>query len=56
MDEKMMILGRVLYTLDQIEVRGKQNMDKLLGCIQGVEHLKELLEQEKAVTADGNGD
>lgn len=31
------ILERVVYTLDTITVSGKDNMDKLLGCINALE-------------------
>lgn len=55
MDEKLTLLSRVLFTIDQIEVHGKKNMNMMLGTIQELERLKELLEQEKAVTADVNG-
>lgn len=47
MDENVRIITRVLYTLEQVEVRGKQNLDKLLGCMQALEALKESLAAEK---------
>lgn len=31
------ILERVVYTLDTITISGKDNMDKLLGCINALE-------------------
>ena len=47
------LLGKVVYTLDTIEIRGKQNMDRMLGCIQLLEHiannLPETCSEEKPV-------
>ena len=48
MDE-MTILNRALYTLNQVSVKGKENMNYLLGSIQELEHLKELLKNQKEV-------
>lgn len=47
MSECEKIISRVLYTLEQVEVRGKQNLDKLLGCMQALEVLKDSLAAEK---------
>lgn len=49
MTEEMIILNRVLYTLDQVQVNGKKNMNMLLGSIQELEKLKELLEKHGEV-------
>ena len=40
------ILDRLIYTLGTIEVKGKENMDALLGCILTLEQLKAKLSQE----------
>ena len=45
------ILDRLIYTLGTIEVKGKENMDALLGCILTLEQLKEKISQ-----AVNNGD
>lgn len=39
MEEIIATITRVIYTLNQVDVRGKDNMDKLLGCIQTMERL-----------------
>lgn len=48
MDE-MTILNRALYTLNQVSVEGKKNLNYLLGSIQELERLKELLEKKEGV-------
>lgn len=50
MAEALIIVDRVLYTLDQLEVHGKKNLSMLLGVTQEVEKLKAMLEQEKEAT------
>ena len=37
MDKQKLI--SILRTLNNIEVHGKQNMDRLLGCIQAIESM-----------------
>lgn len=37
------IIERVLITLNAVEVRGKSNMDKLLGCINALETVQDAL-------------
>lgn len=49
MNDELKILNRVLYTLDQVQVNGKRNMNMLLGSIQELEKLKELLEKQEGV-------
>lgn len=39
MDDIKATIARVIYTLGQVDVRGKDNMDKMLGCIQALERL-----------------
>lgn len=47
MDDIMKTIARIIYTINQVDVRGKENMDKLLGCIQALEGLQERLKDEK---------
>lgn len=47
--EELKILNRVLYTLDRVKVDGKGNLNMLLGSIQELEKLKELLEKHGEV-------
>lgn len=37
MDDLTKDLQRLLYTLNQLQVQGRDNLDRLLGCIQTVE-------------------
>ena len=41
-------LNALLATLNQIEVKGKQNLDRLLACIQTLERMKEEAENDGA--------
>jgi len=46
-------LRLIIKTLNQIEVKGADNMDRMLGCIQGLERLdKELDKKEGAEKND----
>ncbi len=47
MDDIATIIKRVIYTINQVDVRGKDNMDKLLGCIQTLERMLEQLSERK---------
>ena len=47
----MEIIQLIIKSLNQIEVKGKDNMDRMLGCIQGLERLDRALEE-----AHNNGD
>ena len=40
------IINRVIYTLGTVEVKGKENLDALLGCILALEQLKAKLSKE----------
>lgn len=40
------IFDRLIYTLGQIEVRGRDNLDMLLGCINTLEKLKSMIKEE----------
>lgn len=57
MDEKLKILGNVLFTLNQIEVHGEANLNKLLGCIQSIAEVRDMLAKAAVpeVSADGHG-
>ena len=48
------ILARVIYTLNRVEVKGKENLDSLLGCIQTLEKLKNALEREDGTNETDN--
>ena len=37
------VLRSLINTLNQIDVRGKENMDRLLGCIQTLEQLLDIV-------------
>ena len=41
------LLKSVIYTLNNIEVRGKTNMDRLLGCIRVLEMMANKNEETK---------
>ena len=48
------ILTSVIYTLNQVEVKGKANLDSLLGCIQTLEKLKTALERGEETNETDN--
>ena len=41
------IFDKLIYSLGRVEVRGKENMDILLGCIQTLEQLRDMIKVEK---------
>ena len=48
----------VIATLNDIEIKGKDNMDKLLGCIMAMEGLAQQMEQpatEEPMKEEANG-
>lgn len=50
------LLRRIISTLDTIEVRGRENMGSLLGCIEALEGIVQAEEKAQAVKqeeADG---
>lgn len=50
------LLRRVISTLNTVEVRGKENMGSLLGCIEALEDIVQTEEKARAVKqeeADG---
>lgn len=50
-------IERIISTLNNIEVHGKNNLDMLLGCIMALEQIEAQMEQEtkkmEEETADG---
>lgn len=51
-------IERIISTLNNIEVHGKNNLDMLLGCIMALEKIESQIEQDakektKEETADG---
>lgn len=51
-------LKKIIVTLGNIEVHGKNNLDMLLGCIMALEQIESQMEQDvkektKEETADG---
>jgi hypothetical protein len=51
-------LSKVISTLNNIEVHGKNNLDMLLGCIMALEQIESQMEQDvkgktKEETSDG---
>ena len=51
MDE---FLRTLISTLSDIEVKGKSNMDKLLGCILAAEHELSKIEAEESIGEETN--
>lgn len=45
----------VIATLDKIEVRGRGNLDMLLGCIQTLDKLLGTIDEEQKKEGAGNG-
>lgn len=40
------IFDKLIFSLGRVEVRGKENMDILLGCIQTLEQLRNMIKVE----------
>ena len=40
------IFDKLIFSLGRVEVRGKENMDILLGCIQTLEKLRDMIKAE----------
>lgn len=40
------IFDKLIYSLGRVEVRGKENMDILLGCIQTLEQMRDMIKVE----------
>ena len=48
----MELLQQIIFTLEDIEVHGSENMSKLLGCIQA---LNELINQQEQTEQEDGG-
>lgn len=44
--DQVTIIGSVIYTLNKVEVKGKENLMHLLGCINTLENLKNTMAGE----------
>lgn len=42
----------IISTLNDVEVRGRENLDKLLGCINALESVAQMLDADNSKTAD----
>lgn len=42
----------IIYTLDKIEVRGRQNIDSMLGCMQALDRLLQQVVAAKSAPVD----
>ena len=40
------IFDKLIFSLGRVEVRGKENMDILLGCIQTLEKMRDMIKVE----------
>jgi len=50
-----LIIQSLIVTLGKIEVRGKENLDMLLGCIQTLEKLLKAFDEDQKKEDTGNG-
>ena len=41
------LIRKVLATLDTVEVKGKDNMDKMLGCMQALEKIANAMKHNR---------
>ena len=51
--DTMELIKQIINTLEQIEVHGKDNMAKLLGCIYALEGMIQQNEQSEGESEDG---
>lgn len=47
------IFNSLIYSLNTIETHGKQNLDTLLGCIQTLEKLRDMVKVETREIKEG---
>lgn len=52
MEDSNEILSRVLQTLNTIEIKGKENISKMLGCMEAIQHV--LLEEGQNADSDNS--
>ena len=45
------LIRKVIATLDTIEVKGRDNMDKLLGCMQALDRVAEAMRHNREAMA-----
>ena len=41
------LIRKVISTLDKVEVKGKANMDRMLGCMQALEKIADALKHNR---------
>lgn len=41
------LIQKVLYTLDQIDVKGRENIDRMLGCMQALESIANAMKHNR---------
>lgn len=54
MEQYITQISRIIYTLNLVNVRGKDNLDSLLASIQALENLKETMLKEGERIASEN--
>lgn len=54
MDDLINTLNSVIYTLNQVEVKGKANLERVLACVQTLEELKDKMAAEVKCNASEN--
>lgn len=50
------ILDTLIFSLNQVEVHGKKNLDIMLGCIQTLEKLSGMVKTKTEVIEEGTSD
>lgn len=41
------LIRKVLFTLDKVEVKGRENLDRLLGCMQALEKIADAMKHNR---------
>lgn len=54
MEQYIALLNRIIYTLNLVNVRGKENLDSLLASIQALEQMKDTMLKEGERIASEN--
>jgi len=52
MNDMESTIRSIIYTLDKIEVHGRQNIDSMLGCMQALDRLLQQVVAAKAALVD----
>ena len=55
MEDTLKLLNMVWATLNEIKVSGKDNLDKLLGCINALETIEHVITVPKEEKEENNG-